>query len=194
LDSIEQILQSASARRAGLPGAELERLADAIERGAEGDFRVRARVDGGGPLGRIAAAANLLISRNETAGLRGRKVLLVDDDPHSLFAVTSLLERYAIGVLPAQGANQCYELLESNPDVDLVLMDVMMPGTDGLEATRHIRQNPDHAALPIVALTAKALPGDRERCLEAGCSDFATKPVAPEALVKLLNTWMQRVR
>jgi signal transduction histidine kinase/HAMP domain-containing protein len=130
----------------------------------------------------------------DTAGLRGRKVLLVDDDPHSLFAVTSLLERYAIGVLPAQGANQCYELLESNPDVDLVLMDVMMPGTDGLEATRHIRQNPDHAALPIVALTAKALPGDRERCLEAGCSDFATKPVAPEALVKLLNTWMQRVR
>ena len=126
-----------------------------------------------------------------TARLRGRKVLLVDDDPHSLFAVTSLLERYGLRVLPAQGAVECFELLGKNPEVELVLMDVMMPGIDGLEATRRIRRGPEHAALPIVALTAKALPGDRETCLEAGCSDFATKPVAPETLVALMSKWIR---
>ena len=122
-------------------------------------------------------------------GLRGRTVLLVDDDVHNLFAVTSLLERHHVRVLPAQGARECFELLETNRDVDLVLMDVMMPEMDGLEATRRIREHPEFASLPIVALTAKALPGDRERCLQAGCSDFATKPVGVETLVALLSKW-----
>jgi len=120
-------------------------------------------------------------------GLRGCSVLLVDDDVHNLFAVTSLLERYGVRVLPAKDANECFQLLASHPRVDLVLMDVMMPEIDGLEATRRIRKLPEHAALPIVALTAKALPGDRERCLEAGCSDFATKPVGPETLAALIS-------
>jgi CheY-like chemotaxis protein len=90
-------------------------------------------------------------------------------------------------VLAAKDANECFQLLASHPNVDLVLMDVMMPEIDGLEATRRIRKRPEHAALPIVALTAKALPGDRERCLEAGCSDFATKPVGPETLAALIT-------
>jgi len=124
--------------------------------------------------------------------LKGRVVLLVDDDVHNLFAVTSLLERYGVRVLPAQDANECFELLKSNTRVDLVLMDVMMPEIDGLEATRRIRKKPEHASLPIVALTAKALPGDRERCLEAGCSDFATKPVGPETLAALISKWTRR--
>jgi CheY-like chemotaxis protein len=123
-------------------------------------------------------------------GLRGRKVLLVDDDVHNLFAVTSLLERYGVRVLPAASAQDCFQLLNENDDVDLVLMDVMMPEIDGLTATREIRKRPGRAELPIVALTAKALPGDRERCLEAGCSDFATKPIQPETLVELLCKWI----
>jgi signal transduction histidine kinase/CheY-like chemotaxis protein len=127
----------------------------------------------------------------EAAGLSGRKVLLVDDDAHNLYAVTSLLERYGVRVLAAHGAQECFQMLETNHDVELVLMDVMMPEIDGLEATRRIRQCPDHARLPIVALTAKALPGDRERCLEAGCSDFATKPVVPETLIALLSKWVR---
>ena len=80
----------------------------------------------------------------------------------------------------------------SERDIDLILMYVMMPEIDGLDATRHIRRRPGLSDLPIVALTAKALPGDRERCLEAGCSDFATKPIGPEALVALLLKWMRR--
>ena len=126
----------------------------------------------------------------KNAALRGRKVLLVDDDVHNLYAVTSLLERYGLRVLAARGAAESFEFLDANADVDVVLMDVMMPGIDGLEATRRIRQRPGCAELPIVALTAKALAGDRERCLEAGCSDFAAKPVPAETLVSLLSKWI----
>jgi signal transduction histidine kinase len=126
--------------------------------------------------------------------LRGCTVLLVDDDVHNLFAVTSLLERYGARVLPANNAQECFDLLDNNPGVDVVLMDVMMPEIDGLEATRRIRQRADRASVPIVALTAKALPGDRERCLEAGCSDFATKPVAPGTLLGLLKKWRDASR
>ncbi|HWE26220.1 MAG TPA: ATP-binding protein, partial [Myxococcales bacterium] len=128
---------------------------------------------------------------DQVARLRDRTVLLVDDDVHNLFAVTSLLERCGVRVLPAQSAKECLELLEANRSVDVVLMDVMMPGVDGLEATRRIRQKPEFATLPVVALTAKALPGDRERCIEAGCSDFASKPIGREALVSVLLKWIR---
>jgi signal transduction histidine kinase/HAMP domain-containing protein/ActR/RegA family two-component response regulator len=124
--------------------------------------------------------------------LRGCTVVLVDDDVHNLFAVTSLLERHGVKVLPATNAEECFELLDKNSGIEVVLMDVMMPEIDGLEATQRIRQHPEHAALPIVALTAQALPGDRERCLDAGCSDFATKPVNPETLIALIKKWRQR--
>ena len=130
------------------------------------------------------------VTNEKNAALRGRKVLLVDDDVHNLYAVTSLLERYGLRVLAARGAAESFEFLDANADVDVVLMDVMMPGIDGLEATRRIRQRPGCAELPIVALTAKALAGDRERCLEAGCSDFAAKPVPAETLVSLLSKWI----
>src|SRR4051812_20889582 len=128
----------------------------------------------------------------KTPELRGRKVLLVDDDIHNLYAVTSLLERYGVKVLAARGALECFELLDANADVEVVLMDVMMPEIDGLEATRRIRERPGYGSLPIIALTAKALSGDKDRCLEAGCSDFAAKPVAAETLVALLSKWMTR--
>ena len=131
------------------------------------------------------------VDREKAPELRGRKVMLVDDDVHNLYAVTTLLERYGLRVLPARGARECFEMLEKNRGVDVILMDVMMPEIDGLEATRRIRQRPDTANLPIIALTAKALPGDRERCLEAGCTDFTTKPITPETLVALLSKWIR---
>jgi len=143
----------------------------------------------GEPLGRPAAPLAPRLEADKAADLRGRRVLLVDDDAHNLFAVTSLLERFGVRVLPAHGARECFDILDRECDVDLVLIDVMMPEIDGLEATRQIRRRPGFANLPIVALTAKALPGDRERCLESGCSDFATKPIGPEALVALLQKW-----
>jgi signal transduction histidine kinase/HAMP domain-containing protein/ActR/RegA family two-component response regulator len=128
----------------------------------------------------------------KSSELRGRKVLVVDDDVRNLYAVTSLLERYGVKVLAARGAAECFELLDANADVDVVLMDVMMPEIDGLEATRRIRERPGCRSLPVIALTAKALGGDRDRCLEAGCSDFAAKPVAAETLVALLSKWMSK--
>ena len=139
-----------------------------------------------------STAPEIRLAPDRAGELRGRKVVVVDDDGHNLFAVTSLLERFGVRVLPAQGARECFELLDSEDGIDLLFMDVMMPEIDGLEATRQIRRRPGLSDLPIVALTAKALPGDRERCLEAGCSDFATKPIGPEALVALLLKWMRR--
>jgi signal transduction histidine kinase/HAMP domain-containing protein len=125
--------------------------------------------------------------RTPAADLAGLKVLLVDDDAHNLYAVTALLEKLRIRVLVAASARECFDLLDDHPDVDVVLMDVMMPEIDGLEATRRIRER--FQSLPVIALTAKALPGDKERCLAAGCSDFATKPVPPERLAELLRQW-----
>jgi CheY-like chemotaxis protein len=115
--------------------------------------------------------------------LRGKKVLLVDDDPRNLFAVTSLLERRDIQVVCASTAQEGITLLNETPDIDLVLMDIMLPGVDGYEATRQIRAQPEHSRMPIIALTAKAMPGDREKCLEAGCTAFVAKPVDVNRLI-----------
>jgi CheY-like chemotaxis protein len=113
----------------------------------------------------------------------GHKVLLVDDDVRNLFAVTCLLERTGIQVLPARSGKEGLQLLSDNPDIELVLMDIMMPEMDGYQATREIRQRSPFSDLPIVALTAKAMPGDREKCLEAGCTDFIPKPVQSDVLL-----------
>jgi HAMP domain-containing protein/signal transduction histidine kinase/CheY-like chemotaxis protein len=118
-----------------------------------------------------------------TEELRGKKVLLVDDDPRNLFAVTSLLERRDINVVCASSAQEGLALLSETPDIDLVLMDIMLPGVDGYEATRQIRSQPEHVRMPIIALTAKAMPGDREKCLEAGCTAFVAKPVDVNRLI-----------
>ena len=124
--------------------------------------------------------------------LSGRKVLVVDDDVRNIFAVTSALESYRMQVLYAESGQAGIELLRETPDVDVVLMDVMMPEMDGFEAIRRIRQIERFARLPIISITAKAMKGDREKCLRAGASDYITKPVDMDQLRSLLRVWLYR--
>ncbi len=124
--------------------------------------------------------------------LAGRAVLLVDDDARNIFALSSVLERRGMNVLTANTGSEAIAKLEQSPDVAIVLMDIMMPGMDGYETTRQIRLNPLYRRLPIVALTAKAMKGDREKCLEAGASDYIAKPVDTGQLISVLKLWVHR--
>jgi HAMP domain-containing protein/signal transduction histidine kinase/CheY-like chemotaxis protein len=122
----------------------------------------------------------------------GKKVLIVDDDVRNVFALTSALEANGMEVAYAENGREGIEALRANPDVDLVLMDVMMPELDGYETTRAIRELPEFEKLPIIALTAKAMKGDRERSIAAGASDYITKPVDTDQLLSLLRVWLYR--
>jgi CheY-like chemotaxis protein len=124
--------------------------------------------------------------------LTGKKALVVDDDIRNIFALTSILERHEMDVQYAENGHDALKILNDNPDVDVVLMDVMMPEMDGYEATRRIRSNPTFEALPIIAITAKAMKGDREKCINAGASDYVTKPVDSDQLISLLRVWLSR--
>jgi signal transduction histidine kinase/CheY-like chemotaxis protein/HAMP domain-containing protein len=135
---------------------------------------------------------NLVRSVTEDPALRGKKVLIVDDDVRNVFAVTALLEAHGLTAVYAENGRRGLELLATTPGVDLVLMDVMMPELDGYETMRAIRRMPEHERLPIIALTAKAMKGDREKCVESGASDYVTKPVKPEQLLSLLRVWLYR--
>jgi len=123
--------------------------------------------------------------------LRDRKVLVVDDDVRNIFALNSLLERHGMNVITATNGQDAIKLLDHHPDVSLVLTDVMMPEMDGYETMRRIREIPDFRQLPIIALTAKAMKGDREKCLQAGASDYVAKPVNTEQLLSLVRMWLQ---
>jgi CheY-like chemotaxis protein len=122
--------------------------------------------------------------------LIGRQVLVVDDDVRNIFALSSVLERRGMRVLSAQTGKEAIAMLDANPDV--VLMDIMMPGMDGYETMREIRAQSIYRRLPIIALTAKAMKGDREKCLEAGASDYLAKPVNTEQLLSALRMWLHR--
>ena len=124
--------------------------------------------------------------------LSGRKVLVVDDDVRNIFALSSVLERRGMTVLSAGTGREAIETIESTPDLAIVLMDIMMPEMDGYETMQVIRQNPSLRRLPIIALTAKAMKGDRERCLEAGASEYLAKPVNTEQLLSALRMWLHR--
>ena len=124
--------------------------------------------------------------------LSDKKVLVVDDDMRNIFAITSLLERYKLQIIHAEDGLEGIQALETNPDVDIVLMDIMMPRMDGYEAMGRIRKIDRYKELPIIALTAKAMKEDRDKCIIAGASDYVSKPVDTEQLISLLRVWLYK--
>ncbi|MBN2425668.1 MAG: response regulator [Calditrichaceae bacterium] len=124
--------------------------------------------------------------------LKDKKVMIVDDDVRNIFALSSVLEQYGINIEAAENGRQAIDLLSKKDDVDLVLMDIMMPEMDGYMAMNQIRKQKDFKKLPIIALTAKAMKGDRQKCIEAGANDYLAKPVDVEKLVSLMQVWLYR--
>ncbi|MBY0163941.1 response regulator [Cytobacillus firmus] len=127
---------------------------------------------------------------NKEELFEGKKILLVDDDIRNVFALSSVLEGYNMEVTFAENGREAIELLQQNPDFDLVLMDMMMPEMDGYEAMRRLREMPEFDKLPIIALTAKAMKEDRAKCIEAGASDYMKKPIQTEQLLSLMRVWL----
>jgi CheY-like chemotaxis protein len=124
--------------------------------------------------------------------LAGKKVLIVDDDIRNIFALTSILERQNMVIVSAETGREAIRLLQEQPGIDIVLMDIMMPDMDGFDTMRAIRQLPQFKALPIIAVTAKAMKGDREKCIEAGAWDYLSKPVDAEQMLSVLRVWLHR--
>ncbi len=144
----------------------------------------------------LSEAKRLMLEerRSDNAGLAGKKVLVVDDDLRNIFAMTSALEHYHLDVVHAENGMDALELLRKSVDIDLVLMDIMMPGMDGYETMREVRKIRRYRALPIVAVTAQAMKGDGERCIAAGASDYIPKPVELDHLLARLRAWLWRPR
>ncbi len=122
--------------------------------------------------------------------LAGKTILLADDDVRNVFSMTKLLEQYQLNVISATDGKEAFRLLQEHPETDLVLMDIMMPEMDGFETIRSIRKKSNYKNLPILAVTAKAMPGDREKCIQAGASDYISKPIDIDQLISLLRVWL----
>jgi CheY-like chemotaxis protein len=123
---------------------------------------------------------------------KGKRVLIADDDVRNVFALASVLERHGMEVQFAENGNEAIATLTADPEIDLVLMDIMMPELDGYEAMRRIREEPQFQKLPIISLTAKAMKGDREKSISSGASDYITKPVDTDQLLSLMRVWLYR--
>ncbi|WYD80760.1 MAG: response regulator [Candidatus Electrothrix gigas] len=123
---------------------------------------------------------------------QGKKVLLVDDDMRNVFALSGVLEQKGMEVVIAEDGKQALNMLAQEEEIDIVLIDIMMPEMDGYEATRKIREQKQFWKLPIIALTAKAMKEDRDKCLEAGASDYLAKPVDVERLLSMMRVWLYR--
>jgi CheY-like chemotaxis protein/CHASE3 domain sensor protein len=134
----------------------------------------------------------LQVARDRDAALEGRRILVVEDDVRNIFALSSLLEPKGASIEIARNGREALESLTRNPDIDLVLMDIMMPEMDGLTAMREIRKRPDWKKLPIIALTAKAMRDDQEKCVAAGANDYIAKPLDVEKLMSLVRVWMPK--
>src|SRR5205823_6466159 len=144
------------------------------------------------PLSRLPASKREMLDKlhlNDPM-LAGKKVLLVDDDIRNIFTLTTVLERYQMKVLSVDNGRDAIGFLKKTPDIDVVLMDIMMPGLDGYSTMAAIRQSDSPNSPPVLALTAKAMTGDREKCLEAGATDYLAKPVNTEQLLSLLRVWL----
>jgi CheY-like chemotaxis protein len=134
----------------------------------------------------------ILHLRESDEPLRGKKVLIVEDDMRTMFAMARILAGHGVNPLKAEHGERALAILDEQPDIDLVLMDVMMPVMDGYEATRRIRNQERFAKLPIITLTAKAMKEDRQKCLEAGATDYLSKPVDPDRLTSLMRVLLCR--
>jgi CheY-like chemotaxis protein len=130
--------------------------------------------------------------RSQKDVLIHKNVLVVDDDVRNLFALTTAFERFHINTITAESGKEAMNILSENGDIDIVLMDIMMPEMDGYETMQKIRREHKNSALPIIAVTAKAMKGDREKCLEAGASDYITKPLKIDQLLSLMRVWLYR--
>jgi CheY-like chemotaxis protein len=124
--------------------------------------------------------------------LAERKVLIVDDDMRNIFALSSILEEHSMVIVSADNGRDAIRMLKDDPSIEIVLMDIMMPEMDGMETMREIRKIPHLMNLPIVAVTAKAMKGDREKCIEAGAWDYLSKPVDTDQLLAVLRAWLHR--
>ncbi|WP_189131901.1 HAMP domain-containing protein [Wenjunlia tyrosinilytica] len=145
------------------------------------------------PLVRSGAAGRSVVPEvreSVDSGLAGRTVLVVDDDPRNVYALNGILELHGVNVLHAENGRKGIEVLESTPGIDMILMDVMMPEMDGHVATSAIREMPEYSHLPIIAVTAKAMHGDREKSLASGASDYVTKPVDADVLIACMKRWL----
>ncbi|WP_189310306.1 HAMP domain-containing protein [Streptomyces brasiliensis] len=163
------------------------------QNGAAALFRRRRRGAPAAEQWPAAATAEQVAAPESHRGVRfgGEKVLIVDDDIRNVFALTSVLEQHGLSVLYAENGREGIEVLEQHDDVAVVLMDIMMPEMDGYATTTAIRRMPQFAGLPIIALTAKAMKGDREKAIESGASDYVTKPVDPDHLLSVMQQWMR---
>jgi len=131
-------------------------------------------------------------ARDREAVFEGRRILVVEDDVRNVFALTSVLEPKGAIVEIARNGREAVDHLQARPGVDLVLMDIMMPEMDGLEATRLLRRDPRFAKLPIIALTAKAMIDDRDKCIAAGANDYIAKPLDVDKLLSLARVWIRK--
>jgi CheY-like chemotaxis protein len=138
-----------------------------------------------------ATQQHIAALHRSTAMLAGKKVLIVDDDMRNIFALATVLEEYGMAHVWADNGRDAVRRVQSETDIDVVLMDIMMPEMDGIATMREIRQLPAGPTLPMIAVTAKAMKGDREKCIEAGAWDYLSKPVNRDELIAVLSAWLQ---